>query len=517
MSQSEKPKFEKDWQRTFESAAEPPSPSVWDAIEKRLDAAEATVVPLLWWKNPKVWYAAAAVAALLLLSWPMLQVADESKGERVTQLVPQAPAPSGSSAAAHESDLAAPVAEPLSGRASEAIISTSDRLADATITRKESFPSPLTDSPQPITPEALGQPFAVVPQGIATAPETSDPLFVDSLLLAEVTKDEIDSLLLVEVTKDEKVEDANEVERVESLLTLTKPIAALWPVHDLAKLDIHLPKPAIRVDLAVSEAVAATRPKRPRVREFWAGLSLMPAAFNPKMNVTSAPQAFADANAGRQALSSTSQAQLSYAVQAQAGKQLSKHWSVETGVSYLQGNSTFASDGYLLDAVTSQSTNVLQDALYSNTASKDNKVSGSLGIFNTSARNSSASYIDFEQHTSNDYRYLQLPVQAGFTLNPDGKLNYTLLGGVVANLFLQNEIKTQAGYVFANNADDGLYRALNWSAATGVRVNYRLSDHWNATLTGSYQKAVASILKGDGALESRPQLYGLSWGVRYVF
>uniref|UniRef100_UPI003594783B outer membrane beta-barrel protein n=1 Tax=Persicitalea sp. TaxID=3100273 RepID=UPI003594783B len=315
-------------------------------------------------------------------------------------------------------------------------------------------------------------------------------------------------------------DSASDLERVitgsstEPLRTpaLTQSITALSPVDDLTKLGVDLRKPAVRNDL---EAMKAARPKHSRVREFWAGLGLMPATFNPKMNVTSAPRAFASANAGRQSLGNASRSRLSYAVQALAGKQLSKHWSVETGVSYLQGNSTFESDGYVLNAVTSESANVLQDALNSNSLSFYNTSKGPGFAQNLDA--STASYIDFDQRTSNDYRYVQLPVQAGYTLNPNGKLNYTVLGGVVANLFLQNEIKDKAGYVFANTADDGLYKSLNWSAATGVRVNYRLGDHWNASLTGSYQKAIASILKGDGVLDSRPQLYGMSWGVRYVF
>ena len=539
MNQSEKPKFEQAWQRAFEPAAETPPPAAWDAIEKRLNAQEATVVPLSWWNNPKVWYAAAAVAALLLLSWPVLESYEKDSGETTTQLAAEkssSPIPSGE---AKSPGVAAPgVATPgPESKADERIVTVenTEEIPPAAL------PLTVTESPErvaiathdPAVGESLPPALADSPS-LAEVPKDAKVSGIETkfgqsktLLNATPTPDALTPrtptiIVITQTTRKIPADSAGDLERVimgSSTVplrtkTLTQSIAALSPMADLAKLDVRFQKPLVSNDLAILETTATARPRRSRVREFWAGLGLMPAAFNPKMNVTSAPQAFANANASRQSLSNANQARLSYAVQAQAGKQLSKHWSVETGVSYLQGNSTFESGGYVLDAVTSQSANVLEDALFSNAAY--NNYAAAPGLTTTFDK-STGSYIDFEQRTSNDYRYVQLPVQAGYTLNPDGKLNYTVLGGVVANLFLQNEIKNKAGYISANTADDGLYRALNWSAATGVRVNYRLSDHWNASLTGSYQKAIASILKGDGVLESRPQLYGMAWGVRYVF
>ncbi len=558
MNQPEKHKFEQEWQRAFESAAETPPPSIWDAIEQRLDGEETAIVPLVWWKNPKVWYAAAAVAALLLVSWPLLLTNNEVSEKTTSQLAVKTAPQASQSGKESSPGLTVPnVTTPNRDLSSAENFVAKDQADEPEAKRERelfTLPAPVIESPERIAIGVTSQPETTFSQNPALKLEKSAPSFTDSLSLAENLKDsriatdkipesyQKKSMLdktstlnvlvphtptVITITQSTRKipagsDPAGDLERVITgsstvpLRTpaLTQSIAAVSPMNELAKLDIHLRNPSIPVRSEMDMEEIA-RPHRSRVREFWAGLGLMPAAFNPKMNVTSAPAAFASANAGRQALSNSSQAQLSYAVQAQAGKQLSKHWSVETGLSYLQGNSTFASDGYVLDAVTSRSSNVLEDALYSN-ISHSSDYSAAPG-FGTSSDKSSGSYIDFDQRTSNDYRYVQLPVQAGYTLNPDGKLNYTVLGGVVANLFLQNEIKTQAGYVFANTADDGLYRSLNWSAATGVRVNYRLSDHWNASVTGSYQKAIASILKGDGVLDSRPQLYGMAWGVRYVF
>ncbi len=552
MNQSEKPKFEQDWQRAFESAAESPPPAAWHAIEARLDAQETAVVPLLWWKNPKVWYAAAAVVALLLVSWPILEsYRTDDPATRLAAGRTTSPGPSGAmelpGKATPDPGVYTSDGNASSGTKSKA----NERTAQAEEAGEAFFPPAASGVNEPSERVAVGesrQPIFPPSQKNLAIEENSASTFTDSPSLSQTPKDtkvsEIETkfnqsrglldatpnalvphtptvIVITQSTRKIPVgadasEELNRVIKGSSTVplrtkALTQPIAALSAVDGLTQVNVDFREPAIKSDL---EIFKAAHPRRSRVRELWAGLSLMPALFNPRTNVTSAPRAFASANASRQSLSNASQARLSYAVQAQAGKQLSKRWSVETGVSYLRGNSTFASDGYVLDAVTSRSANVLEDALHSNSLNYNSfKNSASPQNLDLSA----GSYIDFDQRTTNDFRYVQVPVQAGYTLNPDGRLNYTVLGGVVANLFLQNQIENREGYVSVNTADDGLYRALNWSATTGVRVNYRLSDHWNATLTGSYQKAIASILKGDGVLDARPQLYGVAWGVRYVF
>jgi len=110
-----------------------------------------------------------------------------------------------------------------------------------------------------------------------------------------------------------------------------------------------------------------------------------------------------------------------------------------------------------------------------------------------------------------------LPVQAGFTLNPDKKFSYSVLGGMMANFFLVNELESASGDIIRTTANDDIYRSMNWAATTGLRLNYKLSSNWGANLTGSYQRAVSSGFRSNQSLDSHPYLYGVSWSVRYSF
>lgn len=558
MSQSEKPKFEQEWQRALESATETPPPSAWEGIEARLDARKSAVVmPLAWWRSPKAYYAAAAVVALSLLSWPVLRL---SQPDRIGEVTSENTTPGVNSTEADAPELAvrvpettpptipteaAPVAKaPIRPMTTEP---KTDRLADVSATPELSnvpaleVPSRLksidVESQNPHLAPMAASGLAVLPR--VSVPDSARPEKVTERQLASDFMPKTDgnngtmgngiapksggmsglAPTIIAITSSSRHSKSEDIERVimgSSTMPLRTP-ALTFPIAQRMRVGtsegaIHLAQRTILYDAA--ETKFPSLPRRGRVRELWAGISLMPAFFNPKIDVTTAPAAFSDAKASRESLSSGSRGQLSYAVQLQGGKRLSRHWSVETGVSYLQGNSDFKSPGYILDATTSKSQNVLENAL--TTGKQGNNYFPTI-IGTSSSDNSSGAYIALDQNATNNYRYVQVPAQAGYTLNPDGRLSYTLLGGVVANLFLQNQIQDSQGAALKTTADDGIYRGLNWSATTGVRVNYRLAEHWDATLSGSYQKAVASILKDSRTLDSRPQLYGVAWGVRYVF
>lgn len=514
MNQSEKHNYEEEWQRMFESEAQTPPSSAWEAIERRLDGENTPIVPLPWWKNPRIAYAAAAVV-LLLLSWPILQLttvpdSDETRIASDPRSTTTRPSP----------------AEQQPGTKMDQALDTQglqSQQAEPALAQIDSQDQPLRTRNTPAI-----DPAGAVGREIASSGERSDDAGVGST--GRTGQNETfnaagalpESQFVSGSTRVAKSSDSQEVGPANNnssngTLAEFQPassmgLASLSPIGP-SELDVHVQKRYVfyKYDAPTLE------PAPSHNREYWAGVGLMPASFNPQVDITAPPTAFSQANASRQALSSSSQSGLSYAVQMQTGMRISKHWSIETGLSYLQGNSTFVSDGYVMDAASNRSANVLENALATNTSTQDFSNSGLQPSFAPDPSKVAALYIDLDQRVSNDYRFVQLPAQAGYIINPDGKINYTVLGGMVANLFLSNELESAAGTTFTNTAEDGIYRPMHWSASTGLRVSYRLSSHWNANLTGSYQKALTSSLRDNSSMETRPLLYGVSWGVRYVF
>jgi len=50
-----------------------------------------------------------------------------------------------------------------------------------------------------------------------------------------------------------------------------------------------------------------------------------------------------------------------------------------------------------------------------------------------------------------------------------------------------------------------------------MRLNYRLNHAWNTSLTANYQHSLMNNFKENRFLTARPEVYGVSWGVRYTF
>lgn len=500
--------FEDQWRKALKEASEAPPPSVWEGIEARLDGEQEKVVPL-WWQSPKIWYAAASIVALLLVGgglWysgintvdkPQVAVSTKPGGEtgnKNSEMTKEAPIASESSnaeklASASEPKKSSIKAEKQQSAESKIEIAATDNGKAAPEKRENTFAA--TKNPE--------RPNVAAVEGIRkpAAKSSADPDVVNTIAAT------IESTRPQEIAVAKAGGNTNAAALADESQSISAQLLASLPYSDL---DVYVQKRHVffRPQIQIEEPV-----KEKKSKEYYAGIGVMPASFNPDVKLKEAPMAFsAQSVSQKRATSGSSEARASYAVQTQGGVRLSKHWSVETGVSYLRGNSDYEGGGYMLNAYNSLSSNVLENALAANSPALADKAAGF---------NNGALYIDVAKKVSNNYQYLQLPVQAGFTLNPDKKFSYSVLGGMMANFFLVNELESASGDIIRTTASDDIYRGMNWAATTGLRLNYKLSSNWGANLTGSYQRAVSSGFKSNQSLDSHPYLYGVSWSVHYSF
>jgi hypothetical protein len=498
--------FEEQWRKALSEASETPPKSIWENIEARLDenSEKGAVLPL-WWQSKKLWLAAASVAALLVVGagfWFSDSAKNGQNRIEVAGKAAQSPAtektntPEAGRAAAQENTeaVAANAPDNIEATDSKSVIKENNQtLASATTPRRNVENSSGRSSASRVNSQssigAAGK-SDIAPVENSVLERNQDFAQSDNPASTSISSNDIQNDILA------KTESSEKAIAVDMLAT---------PAYN--ELDIHMQK---RYVFFKPDAIAKEDIKPKKHTEYWAGIGLMPASFNPDVQLKNAPQDFSyQALSRTKAVTASSEAGISYALQTHGGVRISKHWSVELGLSYLQGNSSYEGGGYLINSK-SQSTNVLENALAD--ASKGSSYSGGTDKFNNGAL-----YVDITNKVANNYQYLQMPVQAGFTLNPDKKLSYSLLGGMMANFFLSNQIEAASGDIITTKASDEIYRSMNWAATTGLRFNYRLSSRWKANLTGSYQKAISSGFRSNQTLDAHPYLYGVAWGVRYSF
>ena len=542
MDPSETHSFEDQWKKALNEASETPPPSIWEGIEAHLDREENTKIIPLWWRSPKLWYAAASIAALLLVGGGIWynnslknihsgnQYSGITKDQDHTGIATKAPFDHSSKTEISENktekkDQEKDVNEPLIANNSNAADSDKNEKVDITDSNKNNvfLTEKNKNNAAGNVVEKSNSNRSEIPaikedQNVIAAKTEKQNQDSQKVNAENGTPSNVPALSFPESIASKSSEQSRQDDELNNMKNTSVAADLLTPIP-YSDLDVFMQKRYVFFKAELKSEEKLAEHKKPK--EYWAGVNLMPASFNPDVKISSAPTAFSSQLASRQkALTGTNKPGASYAVQTQGGVRLSKHWSLETGLSYLQGNSKYEGGGYILGSSNNTASNVLQDALSSlaYSSSKNADMASSPAAPNGFANVTNNSlYIDVNKNVSNNYQFLQLPVQAGFTLNADKKLSYSVLGGMMANFFLNNQLEAATGEIITTTASDDVYRSLNWAATTGLRFNYKLSAKWKASLTGSYQKAITSGFRANQSLESHPYLYGVSWGFRYSF
>ncbi|TLU98308.1 hypothetical protein FEN17_24325 [Dyadobacter luticola] len=474
---------------------------MWENIEAHLEKDNKRGLLPLWLNSQRIWLAAASVAALLFVGAGIWYSAKNDVSGTNNQV---AVSKSGNAGNAENSAADSKTAEADEKGEVGANDITKDEVKSANKVDNASVSSSGAIENKP----SIAGKSRKVSRGNSYASKEKHAEHISSDAQSFIAKNSTENPVEAAARIPEaNVLSANSSSVNESKQNISAELMSSLPYNDL---DVHLQKRYVffRPEIKAEELVKLSANK-----EYWAGISLMPASFNPDLKVKSAPTNFSyQALSNKKSVSGTSEAGASYALQTQAGMKLSKHWSLEMGVSYLKGNSNYQGGGYLLSANNSTSANVLENALVGIAPNAYPALTDKSQSFN-----SGAIYVDVSKKSSNNYQYLQLPVQAGFTIYPEKKLSYSLLGGMMANFFLTNDLESASGDIITTTANDEIYRTVNWAATTGLRFNYRLSSKWKASLTGSYQKAVSSGFRSNQSLDVHPYLYGVAWGVRYSF
>ncbi|GAB3933464.1 outer membrane beta-barrel protein [Larkinella terrae] len=568
MSLSKEEQLNEEWRSIFENAEESPSEGLWDSISRRLDEEEAEpVIPL--WPRAKPWvYSAAAAIITLLVGWWATQyiestdtnrpVADKTvQSEQLAKTEKPSSLPANTSSNEKSTTGNTPETEEMlaTTRRTGAGKNTSGTPTAPELERSETATtidgiikdqSALSGNRKPATTERR-----LARRSVKSLPKTDErlarlePKPSDDQMAKRfptrkqpLKKSTADRQLLVKSkTKREPLTGASPAVRVdETASQLADTRLAYEASFVKSKQPVSKnPAPISRIIWyrAPETALAAIEPqdKGRSKKEYWAALTATPMSFNPMAAVHSslnqASVAYNSIQAASRLPSTTllqNQAQISMAWQASSGVQFSKHWSVEAGIQYLNGRSQTQNNASVTNMFTNQTENVLVNAirnsntslpLASSPAPANNQGVGSSLVADKNGLSNMSNLVvtPADQVVSNNFQYMQIPVQLGYHILPDRKISYSILGGLMANLFLKNTING----TLEVNPEDQIYRPMSMAGTAGLRVNYHPTHHWSGSLTGSYQQALQDGTESNAQLNVRPQAIGVGFGLNYHF
>ncbi|GAB3894440.1 hypothetical protein GCM10028803_09410 [Larkinella knui] len=569
MSLSNEEKINEEWRSIFEDAAESPSDGLWDRIERRLDEEETEpIIPL--WPRAKPWvYSVAAAIITLLIGWWATQYIERTdtnrpvagkavRSSRVTsdKLAKQESASSSSSGPANS------LPTPLNrNQKSETVGKTDEALAASHRAAAGKDPSDAPAAPELERSETASTIDQLIKdKSVLTGKRktTSSERFATRKASGGAVADRQPDA--IRIAQNRRINRSPKSDQAGNSNSTGLPITPIQPAERVAKTatpvtgtlvdeaesqvaDTRLAYEAsyIKTKLTASknpapisriiwyrapEAAIEPQEKGRSKKEYWAALTATPMSFNPMTTLhSSLKQAYISNNAvqqgSRQEVSPLqNQAQISMAWQASSGVQMSRHWSVEAGIQYLNGRSQARGNASVTNVFTNQTENLLVNAIRSSNPSLPQQAADPLQSFvpayvdKSNLLNSSyLAVVPSDQLVSNDFQYLQVPVQIGYHILPDHKISYSVLGGLMANVFLKNTIND----ALEVNPGDQVYRPLSMAGTAGLRINYHPTHHWSGSLTGSYQQSLQNGTQSNAQLQVHPQAVGVGFGLNYHF
>lgn len=545
------------WRKAFEGADEAPPPRVWDAIERQLDESRGPRILPLWGtglasSRPFVWGlgVAAAIAVLLVGWWTITSQTPEQqsvaqkqsvKPVYPTETVAKAPVTNASKSLNKTEQPTADVLASATKSSKEQAIQPTERtgqssptLVDQPHLRPSGETLARNSAPRSNRIQTVGSgnaqaPQALRPSSFTRQPDESAPNRPAQVrtLAARAANPSTDQVTMTLLTANRPAEPGQSqvtAPTEQSMLAVEllngKPLRFrdLGPIHRIVWFrPTELP----------AEAEATQSKREPR--ELWASVSMMPGSFNPSVSVRQPTQAtmansFVPNTANVNQSSVNSRANFSVAYQAGAGIQLSEHWSIESGVGYLSGRSVVESPGQVAVASiqatnrNSPTSNLFVDALRNSSQNNLSANAPKSSSFDYLAANSGyvASNIydnRSQQVVTNNYQFVQVPVQIGYQFLPKSRLGLSLVGGLLTNIFVRNTVADEV----VVTAKDGVYRPLSLAATMGARLRYRPSRRWSASLSGVYQPSLSSTTQSNAQIDSRPTSTGMSFGLDYHF
>jgi hypothetical protein len=508
--------FEKQWQDAFQDKQRQPPPSVWEQIEARLDQKEdkkPVVILPLW--NRLGWVAAATVATILgagIWAWRGQAVPSAAETVVATNTPDKSP-----KVARQQNQVKTPLSD--ATPTPSKIATNTEKSPNATNTKTEKSPNAASTKTEFYANNRAPIFAKKSKQNSRNLNNETTKIFEKTLRLASKNEPfNSESEPYLDQNQQPTLNQNSQLALNQNHELTVAPLAVgmLLPKGYKNLLGATPRQPWVNVDALQQTKKTPTTPRK----TYWAALNLAPTNFNAALNVPSAVYASSGANFASNsdlAGNNQNQAALSIAVQSQVGVQLSKRWSLETGLGYLRGNSVYNSS-LIVDSQQNPISNSLETAVIQSPNSSNWQGALDAQKIGPQSPQGSISSLTFStlQATKNQYNYVQLPIQAGFAVLPAAKkLSLWALGGVVNNFLLQNNYENGQRNTVSFGTGQGPFRTFSMATTTGLRLQYRLAHRWNATLTGNYQHSLSNNTHVDAAFSARPWWWSVGWGVRY--
>jgi hypothetical protein len=238
----------------------------------------------------------------------------------------------------------------------------------------------------------------------------------------------------------------------------------------------------------------------------WTSVGFAGGGFNTNVGTGATLQAstaydFAQANGLRSPGTATSRQErvgTAFSFGLGVGKAISKRWSWQTGLVYMQQALNYSTNVVDVGAGNAASRAFLAESL-----------SGATFDANLAL---TAPY-----QLQANLNYLSLPLLAGYTVL-NRKFSIQLNGGVATDVLVQSNWQDRSGQFKDNRqTTSDVYRAMNWAGLLNTEFSYQLGKHYRASLVPGLRYSLQPIYRTEVNNNLRPFIWDVGFRLKYQF
>ena len=209
-----------------------------------------------------------------------------------------------------------------------------------------------------------------------------------------------------------------------------------------------------------------------------------------------------------QNLSSSTRGQNSVSYGVQVNYKLNSKWTIQSGV-HIQ-ETRFKNNNVIVGMLT--------NSVNSNVAFNDDnfrKVETSAFAIDTDlANNSFASSHTLSGDLSQNYGYIEIPVEVKYNFYSTKRFNTEIVGGFSSLFLTQNEVNINSQFVSNSGLANNL-NTINFSGNFGLDFNYLINNNWSLNLNPMFKAQLNTFSKQSNGF--RPFNIGIYTGLKYRF
>ncbi|MFN3589678.1 MAG: hypothetical protein ACK4UP_09860 [Spirosomataceae bacterium] len=185
------------------------------------------------------------------------------------------------------------------------------------------------------------------------------------------------------------------------------------------------------------------------------------------------------------------------------GKVIAPRWQLETGIRWMNGRASTAGNVFAFDEATGDIQPFFEASYLAETNANRNALSTVLAA---------------TEQTNVSFQYIAIPLQVGYMVPLAAQWQAILYTGVSTDFFrnygrqLEGE-SAEKVYQSSNSR----FRPVTWSGLAGVRIARTFQENWQISVGAQMQESLSSGLDNEANANFRPRMFGVQYGLGYVF